>query len=100
MIFKRKAPMLRRRNAWAFDWLSDLESRFEVLESQRLRALSAEDAAQAKADLRQVVMEAGNELSREREARAELLATVEAYRAEITQLRAAVGAAIGIELSS
>jgi hypothetical protein len=45
-------------------------------------------------------MDAGNELNREREARAELLATVEAYRAEIVQLRAAVGAAIGADLSS
>jgi hypothetical protein len=56
--------------------------------------------AQAKDDLRQIVIQAGQLLNRAEESRAEVLAEVESLRADLQLMRTQVGSATGIDLSS
>jgi hypothetical protein len=78
--------------------LSETEERVRRIQQQFGSALTASDAAQAKDDLRQVVIQAGQLLNRAEEGRAEVLAEVESLRAELEQFRTTIGSAIGVEL--
>jgi hypothetical protein len=78
--------------------LSETEERVRCIQAQFGSALSASDAARAKDDLRQVVIQAGQLLNRAEESHAEVLADVEALRADLQLMRTQVGAATGITL--
>jgi DNA repair exonuclease SbcCD ATPase subunit len=79
--------MMFRRTRYMHERLSALENRMEAYEDELAHALTAHQVAEAKEDLRRIVLDRGHELNREREDRAHVLAEIEDLRAELDHTR-------------